>query len=386
MGRQKFYSLLLILIVGCFCPLDSKISPGLLDTFVSVVGSVGKIVQRVLMRDDQISETKHVGDELIHLIPDLGGIASVFQGGDSEILDKLDILSEQLSDLSSKIDDVREDVKRMPNVIELSIFQQEVVQIRREINNCYRNFQDYTANPLNLDVQMSVKKCVDIKSYVRETGDILKGDSITFNIGSVYQTLIDKTGYCNGTELNSFFRYVYGLYIKGCASLLLAENLKYPHSAINDTEYTAKLGKFEAEMNRVYLHCGNNYACEPDGDARIIENIVKQNADLGDIEHELTLAMPWFYFVLIHTGHSFDLNVLQKSLVGSDKLPRTHSIALGNTFIICIWFPTQNNEIAPKSEYFQFKVPLDSIVSYTNGMNASIHKVGDAFNAEEYTF
>lgn len=342
----------------------------ILGTVQNVVSKIG-VLSKSLAKNYDHSTVKNVQDvvgSILENVPVIGDIISALSPNsnkDEEIVSALRQLSLNLNALSEQIDEIKDIITSMPHILSISVFQKQVAEDGREIEDCYDSYILHLLNPNASDVTFRLSECYSKFQYLRELGSILTGKSITFNQRSLFQEIISKSaGYCNGTEITNPFKYIFGLYIKGCISISMAEHLKFATSNSVNIGCKQRTSTIFAHFNEIYLKCQNRNPCDKNKDDTLMNDIVGEMTELKEIDKALRRQFPWYYFTLITTDKEVTNNV-----TGTGVYPSMTSLRINdNKYVTILWFPVQSNSHWNDSNSVSYHLEIQQLYRSVNGL------------------
>lgn len=217
----------------------------------------------------------------------LGSVASV--GRISTIRGSLTSWNDNLFQTDKK-------VKRLLNFFNLFKLRRTLDAYEEDINKCFYYFEQYLSDPSSYG--QNLVSCNNVISpYTLEMGKLLNGKSVTFFNGNFFHRIMDKTGYCDGTQILDLFKFMLGVYTKSCLITIAAEPLKYgpdsdifKHQCQNDIK--SAFSKYTAmNLNCKFQPCKN------------IFNVLQKYSNESDVSilgNRFRNLFPWYYFVIIY--------------------------------------------------------------------------------------
>lgn len=301
-------------------------------------------------------------------IPYVNDIVSLFKSKPSEkaeIQSALSSINNNLKTVTNEIADIGGKVKQILQILQLSVFQTQVAEDAREITSCHADFLQFLKEPESMAEKDRLINCYDRHSYTRDIGKILNNGKISVSQKQLFEQIIENSGYCNGSEINHVFRYLFGLYIDGCTALTAAEALKY-----NETSTTLK-DECTNTINSTMTFISNFYdRCSAQPCTKIKQPIARAFEETGvkRIMNTLNETFPWFFFSVF----LFDDNKSIKKELFSGEVNRLE-VLNKNGFIhgFVFWLPYQNQNKEGDNQY-GIKFDKDALKDYYNGLNLMI--------------
>ena len=191
------------------------------------------------------------------------------------------------------------EITNVTGVIESSDFKNNFEDYYIEVENCKVRMEAYLSNPDDVGLIDRMKNCYTIMNAIRGISDIVTGVTLSGTGISLIQVLIDTRQYCNGTEINQMFKYLYGIFVEGCTYLILAEQLK-DQATSHVTECDTMIGQIATSMESVYDTCTRDGCSDISAN---IEDLVTSNRNEGTqtLTQKLSDILPWFKFILLKT-------------------------------------------------------------------------------------
>lgn len=281
------------------------------------------------------NELQNVGDvayTIIGSLPVVGDIVSILTSNpennvdiDSSIIgihDNLQGMNKEIIKTGAKVD-------RLSKQLDLSLIQNQVADDVRQIRDCHSNFLLFLIKPTMKPEQERLIKCYDKFEYTREIGNILNDEKLTFSQKPLFDQIIENIGYCNGSQIQSVFKYLLGIYIEGCTATVAAEALKYNQSSTFEEECKRTINKSQAHLPSVFRKC-SLVSCENVN--KVIGEIVIQS-NISRISHTLRETFPWFFFTTL----LFDVEVESNVKFYDGKLNRLVVTSIGDVHRVVLW-------------------------------------------------
>ncbi|VDI03313.1 Hypothetical predicted protein [Mytilus galloprovincialis] len=247
------------------------------------------------------------GDPILDLldnIPYVGRVIAFIQKGAilrgiAQINSNLKIIEQQIKTIGNKVDQIL-------HVLQLSIFQKQVAEDIREIENCYKSFLLFIQESAGQSERDNLIQCSGAISNVREIGRILNDETVTFLQKPLFTEIIELIGHCDGKKINDVFNYLLGLYSQGCTAIIAAETLKYNGSSNTVHRECTKVIKQSLRHIRLLYDTCKVQSCNKM--VKVIEKIVKES-DIGQLGNTLHITFPWFHFVVLQFNQQDIANV-----------------------------------------------------------------------------
>ena len=270
----------------------------------AVIGLLGEFTSRLKDNFDgkTITSTEGVVLEIFKALPVVGDIAALFHDDskdfEQDVLDGLKELSVKLEELSTEIISIKDKITNIPHIIQISLIQKQVAEDAREINTCFIDYEKFLQNPSGSAEKYRILQCFDKIAYLRDIAGVLQGNVVTFENRPLFNEVINKRGYCNGSEIITIFKYIYGLFLKGCASMAMAERLKFNDSYLYLTECTTTNENIYSYLRNLYTSCLNMKLCGKSTEKILLTDILRSNTDVNSIHTELSTLLPWYYTIV----------------------------------------------------------------------------------------
>ncbi|XP_062586792.1 uncharacterized protein LOC134248403 [Saccostrea cucullata] len=300
---------------------------------------------------------------LLRSVPGFGNVVKLFvSGGNSEINE----LYRKLDQMSHDVSQIKAVVQTIPSIIQISVIQKQVAEDEREINNCYLDSLSYLNNPTGSPEIDRMKTCYDKFQYVRDVSRILQGESVTFNQHSLFKEVKLKSGFCNGTEIVNIFKYLYGLFTKGCIAVGLAEQVKFENSTRINDECQSFVPRIFTFIREFYSTCQTFDLCSVEKE----HNFMLQTIS-SDVENSIKffkILFPWYEATLIRTSSPLDYEILD-----STRTPSVMTVQRGFTYYSVLWFPVKTMFLHTNANNVSsFQVKFEGAYEIENGLNLTI--------------
>lgn len=242
--------------------------------------------------------------DLLDNIPYVGRVIAFIQKGAilrgiAQINSNLKIIQQQIKTIGNKVDQIL-------HALQLSIFQKQVAEDIREIENCYKSFLLYVRESAGQSERDRLIQCSGAISNLREIGRILNDETVTFLQKPLFPEIIELIGHCDGKKINDVFNYLLGLYSQGCTAIIAAETLKYNGSSDTVHRECTKVIKQSLRHIRLLYDSCKVQSCNKM--VKVIEKIEKAS-DIVQLGNTLHITFPWFHFVVLQFNQQDIANV-----------------------------------------------------------------------------
>lgn len=249
--------------------------------------------------NNDLQSAGDVALSLVESIPIIGDIVYLLTNNPETSFDfesALTVINDNLKVLNANIKKIGIKVEDLSKTIDLSVIKNQVATDKREISNCYADFLLFLPNPTLKAEQDRLKHCYSKFSYVRQIGNILINDKLTFMQKPIFDQILEITGYCDGKRINDVFGFLLGIYIEGCTALMTSEVLTYGNKSTtfkNECKTTIQASrKTHAE---IVMNCTMELYNKH---IPTMTNILKTD-HASSIESSLQTIFPWFNFVIV---------------------------------------------------------------------------------------
>lgn len=182
---------------------------------------------------------------------------------------------------------------------------------------------------------LSKTDCYDKFGYIREIGNILNDEKVTFSQKPLFDQIIDITTFCNGDRINSVYRYLLGIFIEGCIAITTAEAIKYNKTSTTYKDQCEKtIKRSQAHLLTIYEKC----AGESCSKLKFIVGYLANNSDVDIMSKRLNEVLPWFHLSVL----LFKPNTAAKQTFFHGKI---NSLVVTNkvfTHRVILWSRNQN--------------------------------------------
>lgn len=258
------------------------------------------------------NELQNAGDvayTIIKSIPVVGDIVSILTSNPDNNVDiesSIIGIHDNLQRINEEIISTGAKVIQISKQLDLSLIQTQVADDVRQIRDCHSNFLLFLKKPTMKPEQERLIKCYDKFGYTREIGNILNEEKLTFSQKPLFVQIIENIGYCNGSQIQSVFKYLLGIYIEGCTSTVAAEALKYNQSSSTyEEECKRTINKSQAHLTSVFKMC-SLISCEKV--YKVIGEIALQS-NISNMSYGLKETFPWFFFTTLFFNVEVESNV-----------------------------------------------------------------------------
>ena len=179
------------------------------------------------------------------------------------------------------------------------IYDSVITNAQRVISSCF----DYVAPLYNASshqqAQRELMTCnPDQKTYVKQIGDILTGQTIGTQNKLLFDQVIDDQGFCNGTEVMNLRDVMSILFAKGCSVTIITEYIEHGNaSSFIDRNYcTRTLQEINDYQETLFHRCVNESV---DTHQKVFKDILSITEIFEQIFLILNSTFPWFKFSLI---------------------------------------------------------------------------------------
>ena len=326
-----------------------------LSTVMSVVDLLEQFTTRMKwnLDDTTTTDAENVVVAIFNSLPVIGDIAALFSDDgnsfEDSVIKALENLSEKLQELSSEVTNNKDNIFKLEKVLHISIIQTQLANDESEIDSCFTDYENFLKNPSGIAEIYRMEICYDKITSLRDIGNVLKGQRITVDSKPLFVAIIDKRGYCNGTEISTVFKYLYGLYLKGCASLTMAERLKFNNSNIYLSECNTTNHEIFIYLRNLYSSCMSNKPCSKSTERSLIGSVLEHATDANNIFIELINLLPWYEIVLT-VGEKISTDLSHGSSFTRIPLKDTSY----NTTVL--WWPNQDGYTTSSDSLIQMKI------------------------------
>ncbi|CAC5362101.1 unnamed protein product [Mytilus coruscus] len=225
----------------------------------------------------------------------LGNVASV---------DRISAIKSSLSSWNDNLFQTAKKVKRLFNLFHLFQLRRTFDAYEEDIEKCFNNLKQYLSDPSSY--RQNFMSCYEVISpYTLEIGKLLNGQSVTFFKGNLFYRIMDETSYCDGTQILDLFKFILGVYTKGCLITIAAEPLKL---GSNSSIYKQCQNDIESAFSK-YTTINLNCKFQP---CDTIFNVLQEHSNESNVSilsNRFRNIFPWYYFVIIYFNNEDISNI-----------------------------------------------------------------------------
>lgn len=248
------------------------------------------------------NELQNIGDvalTIVKSVPIVGDVVGLLTSSPEEkvkIASELTSINNHLAALNREIINVGSLVNKISKQLDLSLIQKQVADDVRVITNCHSNFLLFLEKPTMIAEQDRLIACYDKFGYIREIGNILNDEKVTFSQKPLFDQIIDITTFCNGSRINSVYKYLLGVYVEGCIAVTTAEAIKYNQTSTTFKDICEKtIKKSQEHLLTIYEKC----AAESCDKLKYIVSFLSNYSDTNLISKRLNETLPWFHLSVL---------------------------------------------------------------------------------------
>ncbi|CAC5379140.1 unnamed protein product [Mytilus coruscus] len=320
------------------------------------------------------NELENAGDValvLVESIPILGDIVQLLSGKQENTFDVesgLKTINYNLKTLNKNIKSLGTRVNELSNEIDLSVLKNQVANDKREISNCYDDFLLFLEHPTNQAETDRVKTCYSKFGYVRQIGNILSNNKLTFMQKPLFDQIIEVTGYCDGKRIKDVYLFLLGIYIEGCLSMITSESLTYGNdSTTYKDECTSNLQISRETLTKLFENC----KLEPcDHFQQAMTKALKSNKE-SDLTSQLPDAFPWFSLEIVTLRKGSITGMRLQSIDTFDYL----TLSRGKFVYRLLMWSQYNSTSNSGSGQFDIQFNEDDLETVYNGMELNVSTI-----------
>lgn len=233
----------------------------------------------------------------------------------------------------------------------------DVTKQAREIKNITLGLIEFLHNP-GLEGVRRIFNVYDRLDSIKTIGRLVTNQSGQILGQRFFDSLISKTGTCDGKQILDAFWYIIGLYTEGCVGLTISEAIKYNGTKATLAKYCISIVNL-ARITRVSVF----EKCREEKCENIVTSI-KKLATINDIEilgKSLMDTLPWFHFAVLRFKENSTINF---NMLGT-TLNSLRIIGASGDMQIVLWSSRVSSDGVGDHPFYRYGVEFltDSLLS-----------------------
>lgn len=226
------------------------------------------------------------------------GFSTSYGLGNVTLFDRISAIKNSLTSWNDNVFQTGKKVKRLLNFFHLFQLRRTLDAYEEDIEKCFNFLKQYLSD--SSSYRQNLISCYDVISpYTLEIGKLLKGQSVTFFKGNMFHRIMDETSYCDGTQMLDMFKFILGMFTKGCLITIAAEPLKFGSNSSIYEHHDQCQNVIKSAFIK-YTTIISNCKFQP---CDTLFNVIQKysnESEVNILSNRFRNIFPWYYFVVIY--------------------------------------------------------------------------------------
>ncbi|VDI03315.1 Hypothetical predicted protein [Mytilus galloprovincialis] len=288
--------------------------------------------------------------------------------GNITLFDRISAIKISLTSLNDNVFQTGKRVKRLFIFFHLFQLRRTLDAYEEDIDKCFNYLKEYLSD--SYSYRQNLISCYDvILPYTLDIGQLLKGQPVTFFKGNIFRRIMDKTSYCDGTQMLDMFKFILGVFTKGCLVTISAEPLKFG-SNYSIYEHHDQCQNYIKSAFIKYTAIILNCKFQPCDTLFNVLQKYSNESDVNILSTRFRNIFPWYYFVVIYFN---DEDISNIEFIG-ETLNRLIIPRSGKVKTIIMWSEFGNKHTHGGTDRYEYGIryPKALVKAEIDQMNMTI--------------